>query len=120
MSFSDSYLYGSNVVGKSPKGNHELFPLSLAQQRLWFLSQLGGVSEAYHLSFALRLKGELDANALRRALDRIVYRHETLRTTFAFLEDAPVQQIEAADDSSFALLEHDLRQLPDVETELAR
>ena len=43
-----------------------------------------GVSEAYHIPFGLRLKGDLDRAALRRALDRILARHEALRTTFAF------------------------------------
>src|SRR5438477_9330323 len=59
-------------------------PLSYAQQRLWFLAQMEGVSEAYHIAFGLRLQGELDRGALRRALNRIVERHEVLRTVFAF------------------------------------
>src|SRR6516164_3885359 len=54
-------------------------PLSFAQQRLWFLAQMEGVSEVYHVPQGLRLRGELDRNALRRALDRIVWRHEALR-----------------------------------------
>src|SRR5947209_5163948 len=44
-------------------------PLSFAQQRLWFLAQMEGVSEAYHLPLALRLAGELDHHALKRALN---------------------------------------------------
>ena len=44
--------------------------------------RLEGASEAYHIAGGLRLKGELDREALRRALDRIVARHEALRTTF--------------------------------------
>jgi hypothetical protein len=47
-------------------------PLSPAQQRLWFLAQMDGVSEAYHLPMRLRLSGELDSSALKRALERIV------------------------------------------------
>src|SRR5262249_12039475 len=57
--------------------------VSFAQQRLWFLAQFEGVSEAYHIAGGLRLVGELDRAALRRALDRVVERHETLRTTFS-------------------------------------
>ena len=59
---------------------NERLALSFAQQRLWFLAQMEGVSEAYHIPFGLRLKGDLDGVALRRALDRIVARHEALRT----------------------------------------
>ncbi|WP_183155857.1 condensation domain-containing protein, partial [Burkholderia pseudomallei] len=54
--------------------------LSLAQQRLWFLTQLEGVSEAYHMSGAVRLDGPLNREVLQRALNRIVMRHEALRT----------------------------------------
>ncbi|VCQ21191.1 non-ribosomal peptide synthase [Burkholderia pseudomallei] len=48
--------------------------LSLAQQRLWFLTQLEGVSEAYHMSGAVRLDGLLNREVLQRALNRIVMR----------------------------------------------
>ena len=95
-------------------------PLSFAQQRLWFLTQMEGVSEIYHIPFGIRLKGTLDRVALGRALDRIIVRHEALRTTFAFLEERPVQQIAAAQDSGFCLIEHDLRQHADAEAELER
>ncbi len=79
-----------------------------------------GVSRAYHIPFGLRLNGELDRAALQEALDRIVFRHEALRTTFDFLDGAPVQRIAAAEESSFLLLEHDLRSCGDVEAELER
>ncbi|MFC7519066.1 amino acid adenylation domain-containing protein, partial [Herbaspirillum sp. GCM10030257] len=49
-------------------------PLSFAQQRLWFLSQMEGVSQAYHIPLGLRMQGTLDRAALRHALDRIVAR----------------------------------------------
>ncbi|MFZ1005943.1 MAG: amino acid adenylation domain-containing protein, partial [Candidatus Sulfotelmatobacter sp.] len=70
-------------------------PLSFAQQRLWFLAQMEGASAAYHIPFGLHLKGDLNRTALRRALDRILVRHEVLRTTFAFLDGEPVQEIGA-------------------------
>ena len=66
------------------RGAH--LPLSFAQQRLWFLAQMEGVSEAYHIPLGWRLKGRLDRAALRKALDRIVARHEALRTIFAMVD----------------------------------
>ncbi|WP_344662031.1 amino acid adenylation domain-containing protein, partial [Catenulispora subtropica] len=82
-------------------------PLSSAQQRLWFLAQMEGVSQAYHIPVGLRLTGTLDRTALRRALDTIVARHEALRTTFVRVDGEPAQRI--ADHGTFALADHDLR-----------
>ena len=98
----------------------EHLPLSFAQQRLWFLAQMEGVSEAYHIPFGLRLKGELDGVALCCALGRIVARHEALRTSFAFIDGEPVQRITAVEDSCFHLIEHDLRKHSNAQAELER
>ncbi|HSU17578.1 non-ribosomal peptide synthetase [Longimicrobium sp.] len=95
-------------------------PLSFAQQRLWFLEQLGGMGSAYHIPKGMRLKGELDRGALVRALERIVARHEALRTTFAVSGGEPVQRIAPADECGFALVEHDLAGRDDPEAELRR
>ncbi|WP_235429859.1 non-ribosomal peptide synthetase, partial [Xanthomonas sp. GPE 39] len=91
--------------------------LSFAQQRLWFLSQFEGVSQAYHISGGLRLRGALDRRTLQRALDRIVARHASLRTAFLML-DGQVQQQIAAEDIGFHLIDHDLRGVPDREAAL--
>ena len=98
-------------------GRDEPLPLSFAQRRLWFLAQMEGVSQAYHISLGLRLTGVLDGGALRRALDRLVARHEALRTTFSHADGQPVQRI-AAENGSFSLHEHDLRQHSNAEGEL--
>ena len=66
-------------------------PLSFAQQRLWFLSQLEPHSVAYNEPKTFRIEGPLDLKALQRALDEIVARHEVLRTTFAPGNGEPVQ-----------------------------
>ncbi|MGH9650198.1 MAG: condensation domain-containing protein, partial [Terriglobales bacterium] len=92
-------------------------PLSYAQQRLWFLAQIGA-SEAYHIFYGLRLKGALDRGALRRALERIVARHEALRTTFIVIEGEPIQRIAAPQESRFHLVEHDLAGASDAEASL--
>ncbi|CPM05395.1 non-ribosomal peptide synthetase [Burkholderia pseudomallei] len=82
--------------------------LSLAQQRLWFLTQLEGVSEAYHMSGAVRLDGLLNREVLQRALNRIVMRHEALRTCFAREEGEPIQVIQPHADLTMSY--HDLRE----------
>ncbi|WP_220087664.1 condensation domain-containing protein, partial [Lonsdalea populi] len=86
-------------------------PLSFAQQRLWFLIQLEErASTAYHLACGLKLSGELNRGALVMALDRIVARHEALRTRFVDVEGTPWQQID--EPAPFALTVHDLRGRP--------
>ncbi|CAJ6417432.1 non-ribosomal peptide synthase [Burkholderia pseudomallei] len=82
--------------------------LSLAQQRLWFLTQLEGVSEAYHMSGAVRLDGPLNREVLQRALNRIVMRHEALRTCFVREEGEPIQVIQPHADLTVSY--HDLRE----------
>ncbi|HET7463283.1 MAG TPA: amino acid adenylation domain-containing protein, partial [Longimicrobium sp.] len=94
--------------------------LSFSQQRLWFLEQLGSGGATYHVPARLRLRGALDRQALRRALDRIVARHEVLRTTFVFLHGEPVQRVAGVERSGFPLLDHDLRAHPDAGAELRR
>ncbi|MBA2675550.1 non-ribosomal peptide synthetase, partial [Ramlibacter sp.] len=91
-------------------------PLSFAQQRLWFLAQLDADSRAYHMPLGLHLSGRLNRAALQHALDRIVARHEALRTAFVLEGGLPVQRI-AAPDTGFMLQEHDLRGHADVRTE---
>ncbi|MCE4540811.1 condensation domain-containing protein, partial [Pelomonas sp. P7] len=84
-------------------------PLSFAQQRLWFIAQLDqAASRAYHIPAALRLTGELNREALKRALDGLVARHEGLRTRFVSAQ-GEVHQVIAPADCGFALSELDLR-----------
>uniref|UniRef100_UPI003985309B non-ribosomal peptide synthetase n=17 Tax=Burkholderia pseudomallei TaxID=28450 RepID=UPI003985309B len=89
--------------------------LSLAQQRLWFLTQLEGVSEAYHMSGAVRLDGPLSREVLQRALNRIVMRHEALRTCFAREEGEPIQVIQPHADLTVSY--HDLREAESIRHE---
>ena len=102
-------------VGRGPR-----LPLSFAQQRLFFLAQMEEANRAYHVPWGLHLKGDLDAAALRRALDRIVARHEALRTTFVLVDGEPVQRIASAADSRFHMVERDLRRHWNAPAELNR
>jgi amino acid adenylation domain-containing protein len=119
MLITDESMLNSSHA-QSPPDLPDQFPLSFAQQRLWLLAQMEGVSEAYHIPLALSLKGDLDCTALRQALDRILARHEALRPTFFLIDGEPAQRITAAESSSFLLIEHDLRSRNDAKAELDR
>ena len=68
--------------------------LSYAQQRLWFLMQVMPGNTSYNIPLALRLRGELNVEALKRSIREIVRRHEVLRTRFETVEGKPRQIIE--------------------------
>lgn len=59
-----------------------IIPLSFSQERLWFLQNLEPDSPAYHVPLGMRLRGRLNLLALQRSLERIVGRHEILRTRY--------------------------------------
>src|SRR6266404_5411200 len=83
-----------------PVPRPERLPLSFAQQRLWFLEQFHGPGTAYNLPFGWRLHGQLDAGALRAALDDVVTRHESLRTVFAVEGGRAYQHVIPAGDAT--------------------
>jgi amino acid adenylation domain-containing protein/thioester reductase-like protein len=85
-------------------------PLSFAQQRLWFLDQIGS-GAAYNMALALRLRGQLNVPALEQSLSEIVRRHESLRTTFDNSDEQPYQRIRAP--QALAVPVTDLSHLPD-------
>jgi hypothetical protein len=88
-------------------------PLSVVQERLWFLDQLQPGNPVHDFSIALRLQGSLKAEALERSLQEIVRRHEVLRTTFQAASGLPFQVISG--QVPFRLLLTDLRALPELE-----
>ncbi|SDH56092.1 amino acid adenylation domain-containing protein, partial [Lentzea fradiae] len=70
-----------------------VMPASPAQVGLWLLAQLDPASTAYHVPAAVRLSGPVDADALARAFDALVTRHEILRTTFTTEDDEVCQVV---------------------------
>jgi amino acid adenylation domain-containing protein len=87
-----------------------VFPASFAQQRLWFLDQYAPENPFYNVVTALRLTGSLNITALEQTFNKIVQRHETLRTTFAAVAGQPMQVI--SPDSQINLQILDLQHLP--------
>lgn len=94
-------------------------PLSFAQQRLWFLSQLQPQLAAYHICHAIRWPGRLDRAALAAALHDLTARHESLRTRFVGGDGEPRQVVEPEVTVPLAVV--DARGIPAAERDrLAR
>ena len=114
-------LQKSNASGTSipqiPVSLRQNLPLSFAQEGLWFLSQLEPNNSFYNEALALRLHGSLNIVALEKSLNKIIQRHETLRTNFAMVEGQPVQVI--AQNLTLSVQVLDLDELPDREREMA-
>jgi len=89
------------------------FPLSFAQERLWFIDQLTPDSVAYNASNGMHLGGALSVATLEQTLSEIVRRHETLRTKFSLVDDEPVQIIQVAQPHSLPMV--DVSRLSEVE-----
>ena len=79
--------------------------LSFGQERIWFISQLDPQSTAYNVPMAVRLRGPLRIDALTRALEEMVRRHDTLRTRFVSRHGKPLQLIDSAVDLPLTLVD---------------
>ncbi|QBD77253.1 amino acid adenylation domain-containing protein [Ktedonosporobacter rubrisoli] len=89
---------------------------SFSQRSLWFLNQLEPESGLYNITHAYRLSGKLDILVLRRSLNAMLRRHESLRTTFGIIKDEVIIQLTDAQESELEI--YDLRSLPEVEREI--
>lgn len=90
-------------------------PLSLIQQRFWLLDQMEGANADYNIARALRLVGQLNITAIKQAIESIIQRHETLRTSFGVVDGKPVQFIAPTVDFTLPIL--DLQTLTEWEQE---
>ncbi|MGD9898612.1 MAG: amino acid adenylation domain-containing protein [Calditrichaceae bacterium] len=78
------------------RSNLSVYPISFAQKRLWFLDQLSPLNPFYNIPAALRLEGPLNVKALKSGINRILRRHEILRSYFITENGNPVQKIETS------------------------
>jgi non-ribosomal peptide synthase protein (TIGR01720 family) len=105
-------------AGPQPRQTDDvLLPLSAAQERFWLLDQLSPRDPAYTITFAVRMRGQLDPAALDRALATVVERHEALRTVFVDDTAGPRQLIRSNVDVHLPRL--DLRSLSAAERDEA-
>jgi thioesterase domain-containing protein/acyl carrier protein len=104
------------LVGLLSQRSKRVFPLSLAQQRLWFLDRLHPGNPAYNVPFGLRLRGNLNRSALESSIRALIQRHETLRTHFEIDAGRPVQVVVA--DSAIEIRCVDLASTPNNDRQL--
>ncbi|HVW63442.1 MAG TPA: amino acid adenylation domain-containing protein [Nitrosospira sp.] len=94
-----------------------VFPVSFAQQRLWFLHQLAPDTPSYNCGGALRLHAAIDADLLRRSVNEIIRRHEVLRTTFQMVEGRPMQVVSDALELALPVIDLGTSPLPQAQIE---
>ncbi|HZT36025.1 MAG TPA: condensation domain-containing protein, partial [Nitrososphaera sp.] len=97
--------------GCVPPRSWAIYPASLAQRRLWFLNELQAPTAAYNVNIGLWLYGRLDLAALEASVQKIVDRHDTLRTSFV-LQGVELLQL-VRPDYRVALSVSDFSQLED-------
>jgi amino acid adenylation domain-containing protein/non-ribosomal peptide synthase protein (TIGR01720 family) len=80
---------------REPQGNGAGYrmPLSFAQRRLWFLDQWEPDSAMYNIATATKITGDLNVPFIKMAINKVVQRHESLRTTFDSVDGQPFQVI---------------------------
>ncbi|MEO8338101.1 MAG: amino acid adenylation domain-containing protein [Nitrospirota bacterium] len=95
-------------------------PLSFAQQRLWFLTQLEPDSWFYNLAFGIRVAGPLDVAALQASFDAVARRHDMLRTIFTANDGRPSQMIDESLPTPFVCISTTPSVDGDMEQEVQR
>lgn len=102
------------------KRESNTFPLSFAQERLWFLQKVEPHNTFYNKANAIRLEGDFNINAFIKALDFIAQRHEILRTTFPSIEGQPYQVIHPVRTPDLCVVDLEELSAPRQESEQSR
>ena len=81
----------SQEINAVPKQDY--YPLSTKQKRMYVLEQMEGIGTAYQITSAFVLEGALDKERLSQAIDGLIARHDSLRTSIALIDGQPMQQV---------------------------
>jgi FkbH-like protein len=101
------------VAGPAPAARGEAkAPLSFEQERLWILDQIAPGNAAYHIPFAVRVRGPLDEEVLARSAGEVMKRHESLRTCFRLEAGRPMAIVTKVPDAPMKIEE--AREIEDV------
>jgi amino acid adenylation domain-containing protein len=106
------------VIMRRPASEHP--PLSFAQQRIWFMDQLAPGNPFFNINMAIKLPYRIEPLVFQRALNEIIRRHESLRTTFGTFGDEPVQIIAPELQLGLPVIDLSHRPKPEREMEAVR
>jgi syringomycin synthetase protein SyrE len=109
MSADQKRLLLAQMLRKQVK-QPQVHPLSFGQERLWLLTRMDPDSPVYNISVAYHLTGPLEVEALKKGLESVAKRHDSLRTTFDLVDGQAVQRIRS--EVAANLTSVDLRNLP--------
>ncbi len=99
----------------------ESYPLSSSQSRLWILSQFEEANIAYNMPAVFEFEGDLDFEALTKAFNTLIKRHESLRTVFGADDDGvPYQVVKQPEEMPFQLEVADFRNVSDQKAKLRK
>jgi iturin family lipopeptide synthetase A len=111
------YIKGAlkeQYVSIAPVEKKEYYPVSSAQKRLCILNEMEGVNKTYNIYNVLIVEGLLDKYHLETALQTLINRHESLRTSFAFIKGEYYQMIHPLVDFKIQYFERREDELTDV------
>ncbi len=97
-----------------------LSPLAFSQERLWFINQTDPAHFPYNGNVAIQLRGRLNTEALQRAIDHLVQRHEAFRTVFVQRDGTPYQAVKAATSINLSVISQSLQNQAELEREVQR
>ena len=89
--------------------NKDEYPMSFAQERLWFLHQLNPDSAFYNMPAMVKISGNIDLEILQKSIDKVIERHEILRSVYKF-DGGPKQEI--LPDAKLKIAKYEIAQLP--------
>ncbi len=93
---SDNHL---NVIKKADKLRY--YPVTSAQKRVFIVNQLQNAEISYNMPRIMQIEGRLDRDKFIKAFAELVKRHQSLRTSFKFIDGEPVQSIHDYEELDF-------------------
>ncbi len=96
----------------APVEEKEYYPVSSAQKRLYLINLMEGKNTSYNMPAAIEILGCLDKVRLEESFKKLIERHESLRTTFEFMDGQPVQKIHPQADFQMDYWELEAADIP--------